>query len=108
MRILSVAYPLTEVSADAAGGSEQILTLLDQALIENGHDSLVLAAKGSSVMGTHIPSPSVRGVLNDSIREWGRREHKKLLARILQTEKIDLVHMHSLDFHQYLPPGDIP
>ncbi len=108
MRVLSIAYPLTEVSADAAGGSEQILTLLDSALVEAGHQSLVIAAAGSKVKGTLIPSPSVTGRLDDSVREWGRKQHRKLLKSVLKEYPVDLVHMHSLDFHQYLPSNDVP
>src|SRR4051812_12158175 len=54
--VLSVAYPLTEVGQDAVGGSEQVLTFLDRALTEAGHQSLVIAAEGSSVKGKLIPS----------------------------------------------------
>lgn len=108
MNVLSVAYPLTQVSGDTAGGSEQILTILDRELIEAGHQSLVLAAEGSQVRGTLIPSPYVSGQLNDSVREWGRKEHKKLLREVLRDFDVDLIHMHSLDFHAYLPASDVP
>ncbi len=108
MKVLSIAYPLTEVSADAAGGSEQILTLLDKAMVEAGHESFVMAAEGSRVAGTLIATPSARGTLSDSIREWGRQEHKRLLKAVLKEHDIGLVHMHSLDFHHYLPPNDVP
>ena len=63
--VLSVAYPLTKVGEDAAGGSEQILTLIDRALTQAGHQSLVIAAEGSSVHGTLIPSPVARGKIDE-------------------------------------------
>ena len=60
--ILSVGYPLTTVGADAVGGSEQILTILDRKLTEAGHRSLVIAAEGSKVQGTLIASPAAVGL----------------------------------------------
>jgi glycosyltransferase involved in cell wall biosynthesis len=66
--ILSVAYPLTDVGADAVGGSEQILTILDRALTEAGHRSIVIAAEGSKIAGKLIASPKSSKQLDDSIR----------------------------------------
>ena len=106
--ILSVAYPLTPVGADAVGGSEQILSILDQRLTAAGHRSLVIAAEGSRVQGTLIPSPAATSGLNDSIREWGRRVHHQLIQDTLAKYSVDLVHMHSLDFHSYVPADDVP
>lgn len=106
--VLSVAYPLTQVGPDAAGGSEQILTALDAALAREGHRSLVLAADGSRVSGELIPSPRAGKHLDDAERHKGRRAHDRLIRKALGEYQIDLIHMHSLDFHNYLPPMDIP
>jgi glycosyltransferase involved in cell wall biosynthesis len=106
--VLSVAYPLTEVGENAVGGSEQVLTLLDRALTADGHRSLVIAAEGSTVKGTLIPSPRVAGPLHPEVRDWGGKIHKKLLRDTLSRYSVDLVHMHSLDFHRYLPEPGIP
>jgi glycosyltransferase involved in cell wall biosynthesis len=106
--ILSVAYPLTEVGIDAVGGSEQILTMLDRSLVSGGHRSLVIAAEGSRVEGTLIASPRAAGRLDDTARDWGRRIHRKLIKDALARYPIDLIHMHSLDFHAYVPSGDVP
>jgi glycosyltransferase involved in cell wall biosynthesis len=108
LTILSVAYPLTEVGMDAVGGSEQVLTILDRSLVAEGHRSLVIAAEGSKVEGTLIASPQATGRLDDAVREWGRRIHRKLIRDALEKYPVDLVHMHSLDFHAYIPPGDVP
>ncbi len=108
LTVLSVAYPLTTVGPDAAGGSEQIVTLLDRALTEAGHRSLVLAAEDSQVAGTLIPSPKGRAILDDDQREWGRRVHRQLLNQALTKYQVDLVHMHSLDFHAYVPAKQVP
>jgi glycosyltransferase involved in cell wall biosynthesis len=106
--VLSVAYPLTEVGENAVGGSEQILTLLDRALTEAGHRSLVIAAEGSSVRGTLIPSPRANGALDPKVREWGQKAHKRLIEDTLSRYSVDVVHMHSLDFHTYLPEPGVP
>jgi glycosyltransferase involved in cell wall biosynthesis len=106
--VLSVAYPLTEVGEDAVGGSEQVLTILDRALTERGHRSLVIAAEGSKIRGTLISSPAVRGKLDDSVRQWAQKVHKKLIEGVLSRYSVDIVHMHSLDFHRYLPDAGTP
>jgi glycosyltransferase involved in cell wall biosynthesis len=103
LRVLSVAYPLVEVGPDAVGGSEQILTLLDEALTNAGHESVVLAAQGSKVKGTLIASPVADGRLDESTRRWGQQVHRQLLRDTLMNSPVDLVHMHSLDFHCYVP-----
>jgi glycosyltransferase involved in cell wall biosynthesis len=101
--VLSVAYPLTPVGEDAAGGSEQILTLLDRGLVEAGHRSLVIAAEGSSVHGTLIPAPKARGKIDECERKWARKIHQRLIQETLAAYPVDMIHMHSLDFHHYLP-----
>jgi glycosyltransferase involved in cell wall biosynthesis len=106
--VLSVAYPLTEVGEDAVGGSEQVLTALDRALTENGHNSLVIAAKGSKVRGTLIASPAAPGLIDFSLRQKSQRTHARLIREVLDTYTVDLIHLHSLDFHCYLPDPGIP
>src|SRR4051812_35711088 len=108
LTILSVAYPLTQVGQNAVGGSEQILTAIDLALTKAGHRSLVLAAEGSQVSGTLIESPKAGKYLNDRIRERGTQIHQRLLNTILKDYRVDVVHMHNLDFHRYLPIGREP
>src|SRR6476469_3030334 len=94
--VLNVAYPLTPVGEDAAGGSEQILTLLDRGLVEAGHQSMVIAAEGSSVHGTLIPAPKARGKIDDGERRWARKIHQHLIQDTLATHPVDMIHMHSL------------
>src|SRR5260370_39525888 len=106
--VLSIAYPLTQVGPDAVGGSEQILTLLDEALTRARHRSLVIAAEGSLVSGTLIPGPAAKGHLDDHRRKWGQQVHRELIADTLERYSVDLVHMHSLDFHCYLPDPGTP
>jgi glycosyltransferase involved in cell wall biosynthesis len=106
--ILSIAYPLTEVGPDSAGGSEQILTRLDHALTAQGHHSIVIAAEGSTVKGTLVPSPAAPARLDDAVRNWAQRVHQLLIKEVLELYPVDLVHMHSLDFHKYIPSAPLP
>jgi len=106
--ILSVAYPLTGVGADAVGGAEQILTILDRTLTAAGHRSIMIAAEGSKITGELIASPRSRKRWDDSIRDWARRVQQQLVKETLAKYPVDLVHMHGLDFHNYVPSSDIP
>lgn len=108
LTVLSVGYPLTTVSPDAVGGSEQILSRIDRALTQAGHRSLVLAAEGSTVTGTLIPSAKAGKCLDDQAHERGRQEHRCLIREILDRYEVDLIHMQSLDFHAYLPDSPEP
>ena len=47
LTVLSVGYPLAKVSDNTAGGAEHVLSMLDAALVREGHHSLVLAPAGS-------------------------------------------------------------
>ena len=68
----------------------------------------MLAAEGSVVEGTLIPSPRSRGKIDDAERRWACKIHKQLIKDVLAEHPVDMIHMHSLDFHQYLPDCDIP
>jgi glycosyltransferase involved in cell wall biosynthesis len=108
LSVLSIAYPLAPVGPDAAGGSEQILTLLDRTLVRGGHRSVVIASEGSQTEGTLIATPSPWGELNDGARAEAQERHRRAIGRALDRWSFDLIHMHSLDFHAYLPPPGPP
>src|SRR5215471_14565559 len=108
LTVLSVAYPLTTVGPDAVGGSEQILSILDDGLTKAGHRSIVIAAAGSRVCGTLVASPKANGHLDEDVRRWGQQIHRELLTESLERFSVDLVHMHSLDFHCYVPDSAVP
>lgn len=108
LSVLSVAYPLAPVGPDAAGGSEQILSLLDRKLVRDGHRSVVVACEGSVTGGTLVTVPRNCGELNDEVRVRAQELHRRAIGRALATWDVDLIHMHSLDFHQYLPPPGPP
>jgi glycosyltransferase involved in cell wall biosynthesis len=108
LSVLSIGYPLAPVSADAAGGSEQILSVMDRALVRRGHRSVVIACEGSSVAGTLLEAPLPKGELNEVVHSAAQERYRTLIRSALARWRFDLVHMHSLDFHAYLPPQGVP
>jgi len=108
LTVLSVSYSLAHVSRRTAGGAEQVLASLDESLVRAGHRSLVLAPDGSRCDGLLIPAQIPRGILDDDAKGEARRIFKHLLDRALDDHAVDIVHMHGLDFYEYLPDRDLP
>ncbi len=108
LSVLSIAYPLAPVGPDAAGGSEQILTLLDRTLVRRGDRSVVIACEGSRTEGKLIPVPLEHSHLDDEVRARAQQRYRRAIAGALDRWDFDLIHMHSLDFHAYLPPPGPP
>ena len=108
LTVLSVAYPLTPVGPDAVGGAEQILSSMDSAMVRAGHLSLVIACEGSQTEGELLATQGWNRGLNDDVRRWGQRQHKIAIEQALERYRVDLIHMHSLDWHAYLPASDVP
>src|SRR5262245_59401456 len=108
LTVLSVAYPFATVSRDASGGSEQVLTHLDRALVEAGHRSLVIAPEGSTIRGALIAIEATPGPLDERAMRQGRALCRRALARVLDRQPVDLVHFHGLDFYFYLPAPGLP
>ncbi len=104
LTVLSVAYPLAPVGPDAVGGAEQVLSMLDRALVVAGHRSRVVACEGSRVAGELLPIPSAPGILDEYARDAAHRA----VRRVLSTASADLVHLHGIDFNEYLPPPGAP
>jgi len=96
LSVLSIAYPLAPVGPDAAGGSEQILTLLDRALTRCGHRSVVIACEGSRTEGTLITVPARSGTLDERVRAAAQEDHRRAIRSALARWHFDLIHMHSL------------
>lgn len=104
LTILSVAYPFAPAGRDAAGGAEQVLSQLDEAIVCAGHRSVVVACEGSQAAGTLIEVPCERSQIDQSARQRAWRRHRLAIAAAFRRWSVDLVHMHGIDFHQYLPP----
>jgi hypothetical protein len=108
LTVLSVAYPLAAVGPDAVGGAEQVLSQLDRALVGAGHRSIVIACEGSEVAGEHVAVPRMPGVLDERAVAGARRRHREAVRRVLSQTSVDVVHLHGIDFHAYLPPPGPP
>lgn len=108
LSVLSVAYPLAPVRMDPVGGAEQILARLDRALSDAGHRSIVIATAGSCVTGRLSAIPAAQGMLDARQRTCAYEAVRTTMSEILAREPIDLVHLHGLDFFEYLPPPGVP
>src|SRR4051794_31563624 len=108
LTVLNVAYPLAPVGPDAVGGAEQVLSQLDRALVDAGHQSIVIACEGSRVAGTLVSVPQANGPLADTQIDAARARHGQAIVAALDRWRIDVVHLHGADFYTYLPPAGIP
>jgi hypothetical protein len=108
LTVLSVAYPLAPVGPDSVGGAEQVLTLLDAALVRAGHRSIVIACEGSTSEGTLLATSKVCGPLDDQARQFVQDQHRIAIERALQKWPVDVVHLHGIDFDRYLPSPGVP
>ena len=107
LTVLSVGYPLAPVHLDTAGGAEQVLAALDRALVARGHHSVVIACEGSRTAADLLTFPNY-SVLDSASRQEAHRAVRGLIREALERWNIDLVHMHGVDFYEYLPPIGVP
>lgn len=109
LRVLSVAFPFAPVGSHGVGGAEKILADLDRALTAAGHESVVVACRGSEISGTLIPVDIPTDAARDPhTQAAARRRVQAAIDAALVTHAVDLVHMHGLDFHEYAIPAGIP
>jgi len=109
LNILNVSYSMAKVRPDSAGGAEQILWQIDRALSRRGHRSLVVAPEGSSVSGRLLATPEPDRLLDRSGRRREHLEHRRAIEEALGRWNVDVIHMHGVDFYEYLPARrDIP
>jgi len=108
LTVLSVAYPFAPVGPDTAGGAEQVLSAIDAALVQAGHRSLVVARTDSQVKGRLIPVPARDGPLSADAIAAGEEQHRRAIAAALDRWQIDVIHLHGVDFHRYVPPPGPP
>src|SRR4051812_36225148 len=97
LTILNVAYPLAPVGPDAVGGAEQVLTAIDSALAQSGHDSVVLACEGSFNHGELVTTPQVQGTLHGHMHAETQARLTREIQRLVAERGIDLVHLHGVD-----------
>ena len=108
LTVLNVAYPFARVSADPVGGAEQVLSQLDQAVVQAGGRSIVIAAEGSRPAGTHLPVPQPAGEIDPRSRAFVYGEVRRLIAEALAQHRPHVVHFHGVDFQEYLPKAAVP
>jgi glycosyltransferase involved in cell wall biosynthesis len=109
LTVLSVAFPFAPVGPCGVGGAERILAELDAALVAAGHRSLVVACAGSLVAGELFAAPMPeRALVSESDRNWHRWRFQAAIDRALSKHKVDLIHMHGMDFDQHVLPPGIP
>jgi glycosyltransferase involved in cell wall biosynthesis len=105
LTVLNVAYPFAPVHPDAVGGAEQILATLDAGLVAAGCRSLVLACPGSRVKGVLCPTPPLPAAIDELGRQAAWQVVRRRVAELVASASVDVVHMHGLDFAEYLPSG---
>src|SRR5262249_4504872 len=108
LTVLSVAYPFAPVSPDAVGGAEQVLSNIDEALAHEGHRSIVVACEGSRVAGTLVSVSRETGTLDGPAIEAVHARHRRAISAALERWPVEVVHLHGVDFHRYLPQTDVP
>jgi glycosyltransferase involved in cell wall biosynthesis len=108
LTILQVAFPLAPVREGAVGGAEQVVHLLDAALTREGHRSIVIACRGSRVAGELVETAAPPRCLGEAEKTAAWAEHRLAIRRVLADRGVDLVHLHGIDFHRYLPPPGTP
>ena len=106
LTVLTVAYPFVPIGPDAVGGTEQIATLMDRALVADGHRSIVVGCHGSVVDGELEPVPPPPDCIDPQNTAERHAAMYAAIARVLDRGGVDLIHMHGIDFAEYLaPPG---
>ena len=108
LTILSVAYPFAPVGPNAVGGAEQVLTAVDRAIVEAGHRSIVVACEHSQTRGELVGSVPCHETLSPDLCAFARREHRQRIEEALARWPVDLIHMHGVDFYEYLPRTRLP
>lgn len=106
--ILNVAYPFAPVGLNCPGGAEQIVAQLDAALVRAGHESIVMACEGSVTEGILVSTPRPAGVLDQNARRKTHELFRHTLDKFLEKWIVDIVHLHGVDFTEYLPPPGVP
>jgi hypothetical protein len=108
LRIVSVAYPFAAVGTAAVGGAEQVLHRLDEAITCAGHTSVVIAPSGSRTCGTLLQIAPAEDDITSEVRANIYRQVRGLIAKSVNEFDPHLIHMHGVDFYEYLPVDDRP
>jgi glycosyltransferase involved in cell wall biosynthesis len=104
LTVLSVGYPFAPVGPDSVGGAEQVMRIVEEAIVRAGHRSLVLAAKGSRCLGSLFEIDVPHGPLEIDARRETLAAYLETIDDLVRRSHVDIVHMHGVDFAGYLPP----
>lgn len=109
LTVLSVAFAFAAAGPHAVGGAEKILTDLDEALTEAGHQSLVVACEGSRTRGQLFSfALPKKETVDEAMRRETPRQCREAIQRALASARVDVVHLHGMDFDIYDLPEGIP
>jgi glycosyltransferase involved in cell wall biosynthesis len=110
LTVLSIAYPFARLSRNSVGGAEQILSMVDEALVNAGHRSIVIACRGSDCAGELVPLPIADDGDLSAYESWHAQHEacRAAIRRILRRERVDVVHAHGLDFDSYTRDLAVP
>jgi hypothetical protein len=106
--VLNVAYPFARIGPDSEYEAERTIAQLDAALVRAGHESVVMACEGSITEGILLETQMPSNGLDDAGRQQVYDQYRFTLRRFLEKWPIDLIHMHGVDFYEYLPPPGAP
>jgi len=106
--ILSVAYPFAAVGPDAVGGAEQVLAKLESALVRRAFRSVVAAHAGATVAGELFGVTVPEGLLTPEVRMTVERSMQAAIDAATTASRVDLVHLHGIDFDRYTLPEHVP
>ena len=104
LTILSVGYPFAAVGPDSIGGAEQVMRIVEETIVRDGHRSLVLAAKGSRCLGSLFEIDVPQGPFEKEVRRQTLDRYVNAIGDLVSRNEVDIVHMHGVDFASYLPP----
>ncbi len=106
LTVVSVGTPLVPIGFDAVGGSEPIVALIDEMLVNQGHRSIVVGCQGSKVAGMLVPTPAASGPVDAAGWAEAHVTQDEILERVLGAIDADVVHLHGVDTNTQLPePG---
>ncbi|HKD79839.1 MAG TPA: glycosyltransferase [Candidatus Angelobacter sp.] len=111
LHILYIAYPLLTVSAESAGGAEQVLWTLEREVAGRGIHTTVAASTGSRVAGELFSTGDPCTQPDDYERR--NREHQENIIAFLRRQALtgqpfDLIHDMSGSFWSRAREVDVP
>lgn len=104
LKIMQIGHANVPInsSAGGCGGLEEVVTTLDHAFGNMGHDSYVVASSDSAVYGTLLPTiPSLYGPGKGHMKadqqhiEYGFTQHSKKTLEHIRRIQPDIIHDHT-------------